>query len=138
MKRAAWFKNWQEKAEALERQVYAVVLAYRHPRTPWYAKGLALAVAAYSFSPIDLIPDFIPLLGYLDDLLIVPLGILLLFKLVPPDVMAECQSRAAEIQAEGAPQFRWMVPVVIVLWVAAAVLVAVLVAPLVRQWLAKP
>ena len=133
MKPATWLKKWKEKAEALETQVFTLYLAYRHPRTPWYAKALALAVTAYALSPIDLIPDFIPLLGYLDDLLIVPGGVLLVIKLVPPDVMAECQGRAAEMQAAGAPQFRWMGAVVVVLWLAALALVAALVISQVRR-----
>ncbi len=120
---STWVQNWQEKAEALERQVYAVYLAYRDPRTPWYAKVLALAVCAYALSPIDLIPDFIPVLGYLDDLLIVPLGVLLVVRLVPAGVMAECQQRAAELQSAGAPQFRWMGVVVIILWIVVLALV---------------
>jgi uncharacterized membrane protein YkvA (DUF1232 family) len=130
---ATWIENWKEKAEALETQVYALYLAYRHPRTPWYAKALALAVVAYALSPIDLIPDFIPVLGYLDDLLIVPGGVLLVIKLVPPEVMAECQRRAAEMQAEGAPQFRWMGLVVVLLWITALVLAAKMVVGLIER-----
>jgi uncharacterized membrane protein YkvA (DUF1232 family) len=123
-----WLENWKETAEELEKQVFALYLAFRHPRTPWYAKALALAVTAHTLSPIDLIPDFIPVLGYLDDLVIVPLGIFLVMKMVPPEVMAECRNRAAEMQAEGALQFRWMGPVVVFLWlVALAVVVTVVV-----------
>ena len=132
MKPPTWLETWKEKAEALETQVYALYLAYRHPGTPWYAKALALAVTAYSLSPIDLIPDFIPVLGYLDDLLIVPAGVLLVIKLVPPQVMAECQARAAELQAAGAPQFRWMGLVVILLWLAALAFVLTLALTLVQ------
>ncbi len=134
MKPAAWFKNWQEKAEALERQVYILYLAYRHPRTPWYAKALALGVVAYALSPIDLIPDFIPLFGYVDDLLIVPVGVLLVIKLVPPQVMEECKRRAAEMQAEGAPQFRWMGLVVVLLWLAVLAFVVVLVVRFIQAY----
>src|SRR5512133_1954353 len=94
-KPTTWLSSWRGKAEALEGQVYALYLAYRHPLTPWYAKVLALAVVAYALSPIDLIPDFIPVLGYLDDLLIVPGGILLVARLVPPPVLAECRAQAA-------------------------------------------
>lgn len=122
-KSSSWLARWKDKAEALEAQVFALYLAYRHPRTPWFAKAAALAVAAYSLSPIDLIPDFIPVLGYLDDLLIVPLGVMLVVRLVPRDVMAECQARAAEMQANGAPQFRWMGAVVAGLWAAVILLV---------------
>src|ERR1700742_4839617 len=87
-------KSW---ARGLKRDAYAVYLAARDPATPWYVKALALAVAAYAFSPIDLIPDFIPVLGYLDDLILVPLGIWLVVSLIPADAMAEYRARASEI-----------------------------------------
>ena len=89
-------KAW---AKTLKRDVIALWIAARDPRTPWYSKLAAGAVAAYALSPIDLIPDFIPVLGYLDDLLIVPLGVLLVVKLIPPDLMAEYRA-AASVQAE--------------------------------------
>ena len=80
--------RWQEwlgeRRRSIRREVHAVYLAARDPRTPWYAKALAGAVAAYALSPIDLIPDFIPVLGYLDDVIIVPLGILAVLRLIPP------------------------------------------------------
>jgi uncharacterized membrane protein YkvA (DUF1232 family) len=82
---------------ALRHQTFAVALAARHPRTPWYAKAIALATVAYFLSPIDLIPDPIPFLGQIDDLLIVPLGVWLVIRLTPPDVMAECRERATTI-----------------------------------------
>jgi uncharacterized membrane protein YkvA (DUF1232 family) len=133
MKPSNWFNHWKEKAKELEMQVFALYLAYRHPCTPWYAKVLALAVAAYAFSPIDLIPDFIPVVGYLDDLLIVPAGVLLVTKLVPAQVMAECRSRAAEMQAAGAPQFRWMGFIVVLLWLVALAIVVAIVVSLIRR-----
>lgn len=86
-------KHW---AAALKRDVHAIYLAARDPRVPWYAKALAVAVAAYALSPIDLIPDFIPVLGYLDDLIIVPLGVWLAVRLIPAEVTAEYRRRAAE------------------------------------------
>src|SRR5882762_11450439 len=89
-------------ARSLKRDVHAIYLAARDPRVPWYAKAVALAVAAYALSPIDLIPDFIPVLGYLDDLIIVPLGILLVVKLIPAELMAEFRAEAA--RREGAPR----------------------------------
>ena len=89
-------KAW---AKTLKRDVIALWIAARDPRTPWVSKLAAGAVAAYALSPIDLIPDFIPVLGYLDDLLIVPLGVLLVVKLIPPDLMAEYRA-AASVQAE--------------------------------------
>jgi uncharacterized membrane protein YkvA (DUF1232 family) len=81
-------------SQALKRDVRAIYCAARDPRTPWYAKALALAVASYALSPIDLIPDFIPVVGLLDDLVIVPLGIALALRLIPAEVMAEHRARA--------------------------------------------
>jgi uncharacterized membrane protein YkvA (DUF1232 family) len=85
-------KTW---AKALKRDVVALWIAARDPRTPWYAKVAAGAIAAYALSPVDLIPDFIPILGYLDDLLIVPVGVLLVVRLIPPPLMAEFRAMAA-------------------------------------------
>src|SRR5260370_9392789 len=87
-------KTW---AQTLKRDSHAVYLASRDPRVPWHAKVLAVAVAAYALSPIDLIPDFIPVVGYLDDLIIVPLGIWLVVSLIPDAVMAECRARSDEV-----------------------------------------
>lgn len=86
-------------ARGLKRDVHALYLAARDPRTPWYARAVAAAVAAYALSPIDLIPDFIPVIGYLDDLLIVPLGILLAARMIPPEVLAEHRAAVEERQA---------------------------------------
>jgi uncharacterized membrane protein YkvA (DUF1232 family) len=108
-------KAW---ARAIRRDVVAVWIAARDPRVPWYAKALALAVAAYALSPIDLIPDFIPVLGYLDDLIIVPLGILLVIKLVPAELMAEFRAEAA--RREGAPRSTVAAVVIVLIWIAAA------------------
>jgi uncharacterized membrane protein YkvA (DUF1232 family) len=85
-------RNW---ARTLKRDVVALSLAARDPRVPWYAKAVAASVAAYALSPIDLIPDFIPVLGYLDDLILVPLGIALAIRLIPPDLFAEHRNTAA-------------------------------------------
>lgn len=84
----------RQKVDALKKETYALYLAYQDPRVPWYAKAVAAATVAYAVSPIDLIPDFIPVIGYLDDLLIIPLGIALSVKLVPADIMAECRQKA--------------------------------------------
>jgi len=92
-------KSW---AHRLKLDVVAIYLAGRDPRTPWYAKAIALAVAAYAFSPIDLIPDFIPVLGYLDDLIIVPLGIMLVVKMVSEELMADCRAKARDYLRPGA------------------------------------
>lgn len=98
---ASRLKDW---ARAIKRDVHALYLASGDARIPCYAKVLALAVAAYALSPIDLIPDFIPVLGYLDDVIIVPLGILLVMRLIPPALMAK--HRAAAAQAEARPTSR--------------------------------
>jgi uncharacterized membrane protein YkvA (DUF1232 family) len=84
-------------ARRIKRDTYALYFATRDPATPWYAKAVAAAIVAYALSPIDLIPDFIPILGYLDDLIIVPLGLVIAVKLVPADVMAAARERAAAL-----------------------------------------
>jgi uncharacterized membrane protein YkvA (DUF1232 family) len=93
------FATLKEWSRLLKRDVHAIWLAARDPRVPWYAKALGVAVAAYALSPIDLIPDFIPVLGYLDDLILVPLGIALVVKLIPADVLAEHRAQALAVQA---------------------------------------
>jgi uncharacterized membrane protein YkvA (DUF1232 family) len=89
-------KQWKLKVQRIKVETYALYLACRDPRTPWYAKLLAGGVVAYAVSPIDLIPDFIPVLGILDDLVIVPLGTLLVIKMVPKEVLAECREKARD------------------------------------------
>src|SRR5262245_44473086 len=91
-------------ARGIKRDVHPLYLACRDPRVPWYAKALGAAVAAYALSPIDLIPDFVPVLGYLDDLIIVPAGIVLVVRLIPPEIMA--QHRAAAAAAAARPVSR--------------------------------
>jgi uncharacterized membrane protein YkvA (DUF1232 family) len=114
-------------------QSYALYLACRDPRTPWYAKALASAVAAYAFSPIDLILDFIPVLGYLDDLLIVPLGIALTIRLIPKEVMESCREQARQRLAKGTPTSRAAGIVVVAIWVAVLTAVAALVVTKLRR-----
>jgi len=112
--------GWRQRARALKVEVYALYLAARDPRTPWLARAVAVGVAAYAFSPIDLIPDFIPVLGYLDDLILVPLGVLLALRLIPAPVMADCRQRAREVQ--GRP-VNWLAAAIIVLvWLGLAAL----------------
>src|SRR5918997_3170844 len=91
---------WKQRARQLSAQTYALYLAYRHPRTPWYAKVFAALVVGYVFSPIDPIPDFIPVVGLLDEMVVVPIGVLIVAKMIPRDVMEECQEKAREV-AEG-------------------------------------
>src|ERR671910_2370335 len=111
-------ENLRRWARSIRRDVVALYFAGRDPRVPWYAKAVAVAVAAYALSPIDLIPDFIPVLGQLDELVILPLGIILAVRLIPPEIMAE--HRAAAFEAEGKPQSRAAAAVIIAIWVAAA------------------
>ncbi len=114
------FERARQWAQAIKRDVVAVWIAARDPRVPWYVKGLALAVAAYALSPIDLIPDFIPVLGQLDDLVIVPLGILLVIKLIPAELMAEFREQAASL--EGKPRSAIAALLFVTIWLSAAVL----------------
>lgn len=88
--------DWKAKARGLKREVYALYLCSRHPRTPLYAKILALLIVSYALSPVDLIPDFVPILGYLDDLILIPAGIALLIRMIPASVLQECRQQAQE------------------------------------------
>lgn len=105
-------------ARSVKRDTIALYLAARDPRTPWYAKALAAVVVAYALSPIDLIPDFIPVLGYVDDLLILPLGIWATVKLIPPSVMNEHRARAETLSER--PVSRIALLVIIAIWIGAA------------------
>jgi uncharacterized membrane protein YkvA (DUF1232 family) len=118
MKFSVWVEKFKHAARTLKADTYALSLAYRDPRTPWYAKVWAALVVAYAFSPIDLIPDFIPIFGYLDDLLLVPLGVFLALKLIPAEVMAECRQQALEIHEK--PVNWWSGAMIILVWLALA------------------
>ncbi|HMH19320.1 MAG TPA: YkvA family protein [Burkholderiales bacterium] len=108
----------KERARALKSETVALCLAARHPDTPWYAKLLVAGIAAYALSPIDLIPDFIPVLGYLDDLILIPLGIVLAVRLIPGPVMEECRARARELLESGRPVSRIAAAVIVCVWIA--------------------
>ena len=116
---AGKLKDW---ARSIKRDVLAVYFAARDPRTPWYAKVLALCVAGYALSPIDLIPDFIPVLGYLDDVIVVPLGILAVVRLIPRDVMDESRLAAATFQDR--PMSKTAAVVIVCVWAASIALSA--------------
>jgi uncharacterized membrane protein YkvA (DUF1232 family) len=112
-------------ARLIKRDVHALYLASRDPRVPWYAKALALMVAAYALSPIDLIPDFIPVLGYVDDVILLPLGILLVIKMIPPEIMAEhrdladaAQQRPVSFRAGVVVACIWAVCIGVAAWFA--------------------
>jgi uncharacterized membrane protein YkvA (DUF1232 family) len=119
--------RWKNGARAVKAHVYTLYFACRDPRVPWYARVFLGGVVAYAFSPIDLIPDFIPVLGYLDDLVIVPLGIYLGLRMIPPDVLAECRARATAAMGEKKPTSRAAGAVIVAIWVAAAVLSFILI-----------
>jgi uncharacterized membrane protein YkvA (DUF1232 family) len=122
-------------ARAVKRDVWALWLAARDPRVPWYAKALAAAVVAYALSPIDLIPDFVPVLGYLDELIILPLGILLAIRLVPKPLMAEFRRRAE--RRDDRPKGRGVIAAVAAVWLAALALSLWLLGPTICKWAAR-
>jgi uncharacterized membrane protein YkvA (DUF1232 family) len=105
----AWAKN-------LKRQIFILYFAYRDERVPWYVKLFTACIVAYAFSPIDLIPDFIPILGYLDDVIILPLGIMFALKMIPKDVISDCEVKANEMMKNGKPK-NWIVgSLIIFIW----------------------
>jgi uncharacterized membrane protein YkvA (DUF1232 family) len=126
---AARLADW---ARSIKRDVRAVYLASRDPRTPWYAKAVAIGVAAYALSPIDLIPDFIPVVGQLDELIILPLGIWLAVRMIPPEVMEE--HRAAALLAEQAPRSMAGAAAIILIWLVLTAAAGWLA----YRWLAEP
>ncbi len=113
---------WKQKAHALKVEIFALYYAYRDPRTPWAARLVAAAVVAYAFSPIDLIPDFIPLLGYLDDLILLPLGAAFAIRLIPPAIMAEKRALARETTVQKHPVNYTAAVIIILVWITLAVL----------------
>jgi uncharacterized membrane protein YkvA (DUF1232 family) len=117
---AGWIGSVKQWARAIKRDVIALWIAARDPKTPMAAKLVAGAVAAYALSSIDLIPDFIPVLGYLDDLLIVPLGILLAIRMIPPDLMTDFRQRAALQQNR--PSSRAGLVAIVLIWLAVSAL----------------
>jgi len=120
-------KVLRQKAEDLKNETYALYLAYRDPRVPWYAKAVAAATVAYAVSPIDLIPDFIPVIGYLDDLVLVPLGVALSVRLIPADIMKEYRQKARQkLQGTGSLG-RKAATVVVLVWLLSLALLVWLV-----------
>jgi len=113
-------------ARRLKVEVYALYLTYRDPRVPWYARVFAAVVVGYAFSPIDLIPDVIPVLGYLDDIILIPLGVALAIKMIPRHVLAECREKARD--AKDRPVNKVAAVVIAIVWIALAVLAVRIVA----------
>jgi uncharacterized membrane protein YkvA (DUF1232 family) len=114
--------RWRAWAQGLKAQLLTLWFARSHPDTPWYAKALAVLVAAYAFSPIDLIPDFIPVIGYLDDLILIPLGIYATLRLMPPAVLADARREADDWLArrQARPRNYWAAAAIVLVWVAVA------------------
>ncbi|MED4584497.1 YkvA family protein [Brevibacillus choshinensis] len=111
------FQILKSKAKKLKVEAYILYFSYKDSRVSWYAKLFAICVVAYAFSPIDLIPDFIPILGYLDDIILVPLGIWLALKLIPKSVINDCREKAQELLAKGKPK-NWIMGVLfIIIWI---------------------
>jgi uncharacterized membrane protein YkvA (DUF1232 family) len=121
------FGDWKERVRALEKETLTLYLSLRHPRVPWYAKALALLVVGYALSPIDLIPDFVPVLGYLDDLILVPLGIMLVIRLIPEEVLAECRHQAKGNIKQAKRLATISAAVIVAIWIAAGVIIGWLV-----------
>jgi uncharacterized membrane protein YkvA (DUF1232 family) len=120
---------WKQRAKALKTEIYALMIAYRDPRTPWFARVWVILVCAYALSPIDLIPDFVPVLGYLDDLILLPLGIALAVRLIPAEVLAEARQTAT--RHPGGQIGRLGAGLIIAAWLVA---LAVTAAFVVRLW----
>ena len=113
-------QRWKQRARHLKREVYALYLACKDPRVPWHARILAICVVGYAFSPLDLIPDFIPILGHIDDLILIPLGVAAVIKLIPPPVLQECRDKAQAALDQRKPT-NWVAGSIIVLiWVLLA------------------
>ena len=112
------------KAKQLKKELKVLYIAYKKPEVPWYAKALSAIVIGYALSPIDLIPDFIPVLGYLDDLLLIPLGIFLVIKLIPKEILEECRAEAEDAFREGKPKNWTAAGVIAGVWIFVIILLA--------------
>lgn len=115
--------NLKAKAKNLKKEVRTLYIAYKRPDVPWYAKAFAILVVGYALSPVDLIPDFIPILGYLDDLILIPLGVAIAIRMIPKDIIEECRSQAEEIFKEGKPKNWFFGTLIILIWICIAALI---------------
>ncbi|MBA7644195.1 hypothetical protein ES703_51932 [subsurface metagenome] len=127
MRNVKAFEKWKQKSRHLKIEIYALYLAYRDPRVPWYAKAFVALVVGYAFSPIDLIPDFIPVLGYLDDLVLIPLGVAVALKMIPEKIMEDCRIRSKEVTSKKKPINRVAAVVIICIWLMLIVMTIALV-----------
>jgi uncharacterized membrane protein YkvA (DUF1232 family) len=111
----------KEQASRLKRELHALWLAYSDPRTPRLARLLIVCIIAYALSPVDLIPDPIPIIGYLDDLILLPLGIALAIRMIPDSVMADCRERASQVSFDKPSQWKWFgAAFVVIVWLSVA------------------
>jgi uncharacterized membrane protein YkvA (DUF1232 family) len=115
-------KRFKERARALRSDICTLYLAAQHPKTPWHAKLFMAAIVAYAFSPIDLVPDFVPILGYLDELILLPIGISIALKMIPPDIVMDCRARADQSSPDVQRAGRIAAVVIVTFWIALAVL----------------
>lgn len=115
----------KQRARRLKEETFALYLAARHPGTPWYAKVLVAGIVAYALSPIDLIPDFIPVLGLLDEIVLLPLGLALAIRMIPEGVLEECRGRAHEMLRDGKPVSVVAAVVIVLVWLALVALCGV-------------
>lgn len=117
--------NWKLRVKRIKSKTYALYLACRDPRTPWYAKLFVALIVAYALSPVDLIPDFIPVLGYLDDLILLPLGIALAVRMIPKTVMEECSAKAESVLSAGTRK-NWIAGgIIIAVWISVIALATI-------------
>lgn len=126
-------QTWKQRVKQLKNETYAIYIACKDPRVPWYARVFAGFVVAYAFSPIDLIPDVIPILGYLDDLILVPLGIMLVIKMIPPDVLVQCREKAEAAISQGKPTSRIAAILIVGIWLLLGIFAVVWVAGVLKR-----
>jgi uncharacterized membrane protein YkvA (DUF1232 family) len=123
----------RSRAQELQAEVHALLIAFRDPRTPWYAKGLIALVAAYALSPIDLIPDFIPVFGALDDLILIPAGIALAVRMIPPPVMADSRKTAQQMGVSGKRMGIAGAGIIVFIWILAIIVFASFIYQLLKE-----
>ncbi len=126
-------EKWKYQASQLKVETYALYLACKDPRVPWYAKAFVALVVGYALSPIDLIPDFIPVLGYLDDLVLVPLGITLALRMIPKTILDECRANAAELLNEDQPRNWVAASIIVLIWLLSFALVGAVVLRAIKE-----
>ena len=126
-------QTWKQRARQLKKETYAIYIACKDPRVPWYARLFAGFVVAYAFSPIDLIPDVIPIFGYLDDLVLVPLGIILVLKMIPSAVLAECREKAEAAMNQGKPTSRIAAIAIVAIWLLLGIVAVIWVGGILKR-----